>query len=326
MIAAIGVIGWVAFGVQGKTSASKVTPDHRDIVLTYRARLPQLPPDSADVQLWIPLATTRANQQIVARHVQALMPYSIGADPEYGNEMVHVRLTPPIAQPVEVAIEYHMRLVSGDVAGADQPPTSHELQRDLQPSGLVIIDDEVRARATRATEGRTTLKDRARGIYDDVIQHMTYDKHVPGWGRGDTRRACLLGKGNCTDFHSLLISMARAEHIPARFKIGTLIPSGVSGTIPGYHCWAELYVEGEGWVPVDASEAWKHPELAEHYFGARDADRWLLSVGRDIQLVPRQQGAPLNIFFYPYVEVNGQPFANMETEIRFQDLNAKGAT
>ena len=149
---------------------------------------------------------------------------------------------------------------------------------------------------------------------------MAYDKTMPGWGRGDTRRACLLGKGNCTDFHSLFISMARAERIPARFKIGVVIPQEPSGVIPGYHCWAEFYEKGQGWVPVDASEAWKHPELADYYFGAHDPNRFLISVGRDIQLVPRQQGEPVNIFFSPYVEVDEQAFSDVGVEVRFKDL------
>ena len=191
----------------------------------------------------------------------------------------------------------------------------------------MIIDDEVRTRAKQAAAGRTTLVERARGMYRDVIARMAYDKTTPGWGRGDTRRACLLGKGNCTDFHSLFISMARAERIPARFKIGVVIPEGGSGVIAGYHCWAEFYADAQGWVSVDASEAWKHPELADHYFGSWDANRFLISVGRNIELSPRQQGEPVNIFLYPYVEVNGQVFSGVDTEIRFTTaLQQEGVT
>ena len=100
-----------------------------------------------------------------------------------------------------------------------------------------------------------------------------------------------------------------------------MIPQEASGTIPGYHCWAEFYMEGQGWVPVDASEAWKHPELADYYFGERDGNRLLISVGRDIQLVPRQQGEPVNIFFAPHVEVDGQAFSDVGVEVRFKDLH-----
>jgi hypothetical protein len=76
---------------------------------------------------------------------------------------------------------------------------------------------------------------------------------------------------------------------------------------------------------VDASEAWKHPELVDYYFGARDPNRLLLSVGRDIQLVPRPRGGPINIFFYPYIEVDGQAFDGAQTQLTFRELNQEEA-
>ena len=105
-----------------------------------------------------------------------------------------------------------------------------------------------------------------------------------------------------------------------------VIPQALSGVVPGYHCWAEFYEGGQGWVPVDASEAWKHPELADHYFGAHDPNRFLISTGRDIRLVPRPQGDPVNIFFSPYVEVDGQPFSDVKVEVRFTDLPYRRTT
>jgi len=54
--------------------------------------------------------------------------------------------------------------------------------------------------------------------------------------------------------------MMRSSNIPARFEIGFPLPEAkVEADIPGYHCWAEFYLQGTGWVPVDASEASKNP-------------------------------------------------------------------
>ena len=295
-----------------------IVPSGRDIELTYVARLPALPAGAREAQVWIPLAKTGAEQRILRRQVRSPVPYTITQDPEYGNDLLHLTLSPSSPQPIEIAVDYRARLLGSATPATDRPPTADELPRYLEPQGLVIIDDEVRARARQAVAGYTTLLAKARGIYDAVIQRMVYDKTTPGYGRGDTARACQVGKGNCTDFHSLFLSMARAEQIPSRFKIGFVVPSESSGTIPGYHCWAEIYDDGAGWVPVDASEAWKHPELKPHYFGARDERRFLVSTGRDIRLVPVPRHGPVNILFYPYVEVDGQPFAEVETEFQFR--------
>ncbi len=319
------VIGWVAWGGGGRTLALQTISRPREIKLTYLARLPQIQRDAKEVRMWIPLAKTRTEQRILRRQIKSPVPYTVKKDPEYGNDILHLTLKPSMLQPVEIAIDYHALLLGPDRAAADPPPTPKELPRYLEPKGLLIIDAQVRARAAQAVAGKTTLWAKARGIYDHVIQHMVYDKTAPGYGQGDTARACQVGKGNCTDFHSLFISMARAEQIPSRFKIGFVIPPEPSGNIPGYHCWAEFYADGKGWVPLDASEAWKHREQADYYFGAHDPNRFLISTGRDIQLVPAPKNGPANILFYPYVEIDGQPFSEVETEFRFQDLRQKAA-
>jgi len=296
----------------------------REVLFTYVARLSEVPEGTQQLRVWLPLAKTSREQQILRRVVRSPVPYTVTEDPEYGNEMLYLSVESLVPESLEVVVEYQARLLGPAGFGGEPPPTPRELARDLQPRGLVIVDDEVRARAIRAIASRSAPMDKARGIYEDVIQQVTYDKSVPGWGRGDTRRVCLLGTGNCTDFHSLFISMARATQIPARFKIGVVIPQEASGTIPGYHCWAEFYEERQGWLPVDASEAWKHPELADYYFGAHDPSRFLISVGRDIQLVPTPRNGPVNIFFYPYVEVDGREFGGIEAAFRFHELQRGG--
>lgn len=314
------VSGWIAWGGEGRTLAMPGMPRPREIKLTYLARLPQIPQNVKEVSVWIPLAKTRAEQQILRREIRSPVPYTVEKDPDYGNDILHLTLKPSLPQPVEISVDYHAVLLGRDGASLDPRPTPNELPRHLKPHGLLIIDTQVRARTAEAVAGKVTLLAKARGIYDHVIQHMVYDKTTPGYGRGDTARACQVGKGNCTDFHSLFISMARAEQIPSRFKIGFVIPPESSGRIPGYHCWAEFYADGKGWVPLDASEAWKHRERVDYYFGAHDPNRFLISTGRDIQLVPTPKNGPVNILFYPYVEMDGQPVPGVETEFQFQDL------
>ena len=147
---------------------------------------------------------------------------------------------------------------------------------------------------------------------------MKYDKSGTGWGRGDALFACDARRGNCTDFHALVIGMARSVGIPARFAIGLPLPEARgSGEIPGYHCWAELYVEGRGWVPVDASEAAKNPTKRDYFFGHHDENRLEFSRGRHLTLVPAQQGPPLNFFVYPYAEVDGKPHEAIDRKFTF---------
>ena len=82
-------------------------------------------------------------------------------------------------------------------------------------------------------------------------------------------------------------------------------------------------MKGYGWIPVDASEAWKNPDKREYFFGAHDVNRVQFTRGRDIDLAPKQSGPALNFSVYPYAEMAGKPFEGMKTEIAFRDLEGR---
>jgi transglutaminase-like putative cysteine protease len=83
----------------------------------------------------------------------------------------------------------------------------------------------------------------------------------------------------------------RCSGIPARFEIGFPLPTGkTEGEFPGYHCWAEFYLEDTGWVPVNVSGARKNPVKRDYFFGALDDNRVFFTYGRDIGLSPRPKG------------------------------------
>jgi transglutaminase-like putative cysteine protease len=195
------------------------------------------------------------------------------------------------------------------------------MKRYLEPDKLVPLNDTIAELSRQQTAGDATPLQKARHIYDYVIATMRYDKSGEGWGRGDAVWACTAKRGNCTDFHSLFIGMMRSAGIPARFEIGFPLPEGKSeGDIPGYHCWAEFYLSGIGWIPVDASEAWKNPAKRDYFFGAHDDNRVFFTYGRDLVLSPEQKGPALNYFIYPYAESDGQPVKGLTTHFAFRDI------
>ena len=135
-----------------------------------------------------------------------------------------------------------------------------DMTRWLQPDRLVPIDGNIKQWAQEVVDaaGAKTDLEKARAIYNHIVATVKYDKSGQGWGRGDIYYACDARRGNCTDFHAIFIGYSRALGIPARFAIGFPLPADRgAGQISGYHCWAEVYVKGIGWVPVDASEAAK---------------------------------------------------------------------
>jgi transglutaminase-like putative cysteine protease len=264
---------------------------------------------------------------VVVKTVNAPVSTRTTREPQYGNQMLYAEVRNPKQSALNFSINYRVarKLYSkGDYntfireyrREAGVPPG---VQRFLEPDRLVPIDGRMKELADETTRGRDGALEKAQALYDYVFKTLRYDKSGTGWGRGDAVWACDARHGNCTDFHSLFISLARAEHIPARFEVGFPLPVGKEGAIPGYHCWAEFYVNGPGWIPVDISEAWKNPSKHDFFFGSLDANRMQFSIGRDLTLVPKQAGPPLNYFVYPYVEVDGAPFDKQERKFAFEE-------
>jgi transglutaminase-like putative cysteine protease len=242
--------------------------------------------------------------------------------------MIYAEFRHPGSSSVTFSVEYEVtrrefsRGDSAQLMRFNLEPTrpTEAVDRFLLADRLVPIDGRMKALAEQNTQGKQGPVEKAYALYDYVFHTLRYDKSGTGWGRGDSLWACDSKRGNCTDFHSLFISLMRAEGIPARFKIGFPLPADSpagQSVIAGYHCWAEFYLHRLGWVPVDISEAWKNPSKHDYFFGSIDANRVQFTTGRDLTLQPKQDGSPLNYFIYPYVEVDGQPYDAVDRKFTF---------
>jgi len=280
------------------------------------------------IRVWIPAAHSDAFQEVKVISAKGDLPLKKTREPKYGNEIYFAEANSPAAAELHFDIEYdvvrHERVALGSAPHLTAASlTKNGRLEDLQPDTLVPVTGLPADLAVKVTEGKTEPLDKTRAIYDYVFTTMKYDKTGTGWGRGDVLYACDAKKGNCTDFHSLFIAMARSQGIPARFEIGfPLPPDKHTSEIAGYHCWSDFFVDGKGWIPVDISEAWKHPEKRDYFFGSHDVNRVQFSMGRDLRLNPPQDGKPLNYFVYPYVEVDGQEYANVALAFSFSDVEA----
>jgi len=304
----------------------------RSFSFEYTATVKDVPDGAQELDLWLPVPHGDPYQRVIDLKIESPLKYTIAED-DHGNRILHIVSTEPKPQPVTVVMRGEVvrtehrqaRLLSGGRDGADLP--ANELSRYLKPDRLVPIDGQIRAWAQEVVDqahARTDLE-KARAIYNHVVSTVKYDKSGKGWGRGDIYYACENRRGNCTDFHAIFIGYCRALGIPARFSIGFPLPAKRgSGAVAGYHCWAEFYAKGIGWVPVDASEAAKDPSKREYFFGTHDENRVEFTKGRDLVLKPQQQASPLNYFVYPYAELDGRAFDGVDHTFAFQD-NAEDA-
>ncbi len=332
------------FALQGRVTAAETDerPATRSFEFIYTTTISDIAAGQGPVHIFLPLPIESTQQSLDAWSITSstgegrdALVGSVETESEYGNRYWHAVLPEAYGAPIEIEARYEVTRRNGqsDPANAarelsDRDPAN--LAKYLAANARVVVDDPVlepilaeidsQSIATRPDDNVTV----ARSIYDWVVDNITYKKVGTGWGNGDTFWACSERYGNCTDFHSLFISLARTKDIPARFDMGFPVPEDrPRGNISGYHCWVNFYSAETGWFPVDASEAFNHPERRDLYFGGRPLDRIHFTTGRDLRLGRWHQDRPLNYFIYPYVEVDGKRLEeSIDSHFSYRDLTS----
>jgi transglutaminase-like putative cysteine protease len=314
------VIALIAFATS-ISYADEVPSRERRIRFTYQTEIGPMEPSASSIKVWIPLPREDASQRVSNVSVESPVPGKIVDQHSQGNRLVYFEASKPLPSKLVIKITADVTRTqeSADLGRAALVRSENNPERVaeyLQPDKLVPTTGRIATISADLDDHSATPLEQARIIYEYVTSVMRYDKSGTGWGRGDAIYACDVRRGNCTDFHSLFIALARASGIPARFTIGFPLGSKQSDTIPGYHCWAEFYVGGQ-WIPVDASEASKHPKRHDYYFGNLDADRVAFTMGRDLTLNPIQDGAPVNFLVYPLAQVDGRTLGKDQVKNKF---------
>ncbi|MCI0650781.1 MAG: transglutaminase-like domain-containing protein [Planctomycetes bacterium] len=306
----------------------RATPPTRSFHVRYEVEGKDLPAGKP-LRLWIPVPSDDSWQAIKNLRFDAPLSHQLETEPVHRNRMLYIEGSIP-ASALKVVIEYDVdrweRVTDPAGFGSDGSGGDDGIEIYRRPSKLAVVNDEVKKSAQELSQGKTSSWAKARAFYDFIELRMTYDKPAgKAWGRGDTEYACAERVGNCTDFHSYFTSLCHAAGIPARFQIGLY---GDYAKKPdeeykagNYHCWAEFHVPGKGWVPVDISEADKDPVRRDYFFGGHTDNRVTLCTGRDLDLAPKQAGAPLNYFVNPYAEIDGAEAKSFSKTAYWKDSN-----
>jgi transglutaminase-like putative cysteine protease len=151
----------------------------------------------------------------------------------------------------------------------DQVPATAPRDRRLarRRGHALIPTDRIVRDTARASPGRQTDVDKARAIYEWIVENTFRDPKVKGCGLGDikTMLETRYFGGKCADLNALYVGLARSVGLPARDVYGVRCADsagfkslGKSGDISkAQHCRAEVYLGAFGWVPVDPADVRK---------------------------------------------------------------------
>lgn len=258
---------------------------------------------------------------------------------------------PALTQTNRVSLKNHSVDLSS--RGTAPPVSRAELEYFLQPSRYVPTDGIVKQTALKATAGATTDKEKARAIYEWVVENTFRDPKVRGCGRGDIRFMLESGDmgGKCADLNALYVGLARSVGLPARHVYGLRIAKSELGykslglatdkATKGQHCRVEVYLREHGWVPVDPADvrkvALEEPpgnrplgdqivsRARDYLFGSWEMNWMAYNYAHDVEL-SRSANKPVAYFMYPQAETSKgrvDPFDpdNFKYEITVREIS-----
>jgi transglutaminase-like putative cysteine protease len=217
--------------------------------------------------------------------------------------------------------------VPGKVTNVD----SAELEHFRRPTKMLPTDGIVKATAAEITRGAKTDIEKARAIYEWIVDNTFRDPKTRGCGVGNIRfmlESRDLG-GKCADLNALYVGLARAAGLPAREVYGIRIAKSELGykslgtssenITKAQHCRAEVYIGGYGWVPVDPADVRKvvleeppgnrplDDELVKtargRLFGSWEMNWMAYNFAHDVAL-PGSGAPPIGFLMYPQAETS----------------------
>ncbi len=273
-----------------------------------------------EAQLWVPYPFSDRDQVISNIRVMGDFAESaVYSDQKYSTPILYARWDKG-AVSRKLTLSFHV--VRQEVARRAFPekeaawdPADYKMY--LAGTSLGPIDGQVKILADHITQGKKTILEKAKAIYDWTCENMYRDSNTVGCGPGDVCSLLARPGGKCTDIHSVFVALSRASGVPAREVFGVRLGKKPEQDISAWqHCWAEFYLPGYDWIPVDPADVRKMmleqklelgdaktKEYRKYFWGGWDQYRVKLAVGRDLLLNPPQHGTALNTFGYPYAQI-----------------------
>ncbi|MBI4996078.1 MAG: transglutaminase domain-containing protein [Rhodocyclales bacterium] len=305
-----------------------------------------LPLPSVDDSAWIrPMGNLWQGNAVAVQQVR---------DPLYGAQMLAARWDASEPAPMlEVVSRFATRDRAIDLAQPGKVAQLDRITRTLytRATSLLPTDGIVRQTALNATRGARSDVDKARALYEWVVDNTQRNPKTRGCGIGDIRGMLESGdlSGKCADLNALYVGLARAVGLPARDVYGVRVADsrfgykslGKSGDISrAQHCRAEVWLADFGWVPVDPADVRKvvleeRPGLTlqdevvvaarRKLFGAWEMNWLAYNFAHDLQL-PGSGGAAVPFLMYPQGENDSGRLDSLDPPTFVYKLSSKELT
>jgi transglutaminase-like putative cysteine protease len=278
-------------------------------------------------------------------------------DPKYGVTMLYAEWPKKEMEPVvEVTSRFMTRDRAVDLAAprgaADL--SAGERQFYTAPTDMIPTDGIVRETALKITRGARDDVEKARAIYEWIVDNTFRDPKVKGCGWGDIKSMLETGHlgGKCGDLNALFVGLARSVGVPANDVYGVRVAAsqygykslgiGSPAASKAQHCRAEFFARGHGWVPVDpadvrkvvleeppgnlAMDDAKVTAARKRLFGSWEMNWLAYNMGHDVRLPHATRATKLPYLMYTNAEADGEMRDQLDPESLKYSITAREIT
>ncbi len=293
-------------------------------------------------QAWIPYPVSDTDQTITNIQIDGTMSSSgIYTEKTFSVPMLYARWEKGVKNRI-LTFTFDVtrqEVIRKNFPKKESPWDPADYRPYLIETRLGPIDGEIKKLADSIVAGQDSVLGRAKAVYDWTCENTYRNPDTRGCGVGDVYRLLQDPGGKCADISSIYVALARAAGVPAREVFGIRQGKNPIQDISKWqHCWAEFYLPGYGWVPVDPADVRKmmlkenltlsdkKTTIWRNYFwGGIDAYRIKLGEGRDLVLNPVQSGDPVNYLMYPFAQIGTKTLDWLDPEkftykIQYQQL------
>jgi len=282
---------------------------------------------------WVPLPSVESNwQKLIGNSWSGNGRTSIARDGKYGAAMAVTEWSAAEKAPV-VEVTSTFSTINRAIDFSKRDPglkvDAGTAKFATAPTELIPTDGIVRKTAYEITRGKSSDMDKARAIYEWIVDNTQRNPKTRGCGVGDIKAMLDSGDltGKCADLNALMVGLCRSVGIPARDVYGLRVAksefgyrslgAGTANVTRAQHCRAEIFLVGYGWVPVDPADVRKVvleeraqptnladpivPPVRRKLFGAWEMNWVALNEAADVKL-PGSAGAKVGFLMYPQGE------------------------
>ncbi|HYD57039.1 MAG TPA: transglutaminase domain-containing protein [Burkholderiales bacterium] len=344
-----------AFGALGSSAALAANPGWRSYEVTTRVEIAQ---PRGISRAWVPLPSVDNGEwhKVLGNAWSGNATRAqIETDGKYGVQMLYAEWADGSVNP---SIEVTSRIATRERTADFLPKRGAELSAQerafyTEATDYIPTDGIVRDTALEAAQGARSDMDKARAIYEWVVDNTFRDPKTRGCGWGDIKAILESGNfgGKCGDLNALFVGLCRAVGVPARDVYGIRVaPSehgykslgvGSPNITRAQHCRAEFFARGVGWVPVDPADVRKvvleepptnlpvsDPKVRaarKRLFGSWEMNWLAYNTGHDIKL-PHSSGPAVPYLMYVNAESGGERRDSLDPDSLRYTITAKPAS